>query len=80
MGNRIFITRVFFIAFTRECEATFEDGQPLMRYSIRRRVRLICPTSKILTIRHYEATLINEEVVNDNNTGDHRTGPVKQNQ
>lgn len=72
----MYITIVEFTAFTRECKVSFEESEPLMAYNIRRRIRMICPTSNIKRIRHYEAALVHEEKVVDKNTGDPRTGAM----
>ena len=63
------ITIVTFTAFDHNQKISFEDDHPLMAYSIKRRIRIICPTSRILMIRHYEARLLNEEKVEDKNNG-----------
>ena len=68
-AKRIFITIVHFTAFNNDQKISFEDDAPLMEYNIRRRIRIICPTSRILRIKHYEAVLLHEEVVEDKNNG-----------
>lgn len=63
------ITIVVFTAFNNNQTIAFEDDHPLMAYNLKRRIRIICPTSRILTIKHYEARLLNEEKVEDKNNG-----------
>ena len=63
------ITIVVFTAFNNKQTIAFEDDHPLMAYNLKRRIRIICPTSRILMIKHYEARLLNEEVLEDKNNG-----------
>ena len=70
------ITIVKFTAFTRACEVAYEDPSPVMLYSIKRRVRILCPTSRITRIKHYEATLLNDEKIEDKNNGESGHPPI----
>lgn len=76
--NPTHITIVIFTAFNNPQTIAFEDAHPIMAYSLKRRIRIICPTSRILKIKHYEARILMEEVVKDNNNGN-GAKPIKKN-
>jgi len=69
-----FITRVVFRAFDRDLEISFYDAEIHMTYTYRRRVKIICPTAIVKSIRWYEATLTNSEIIH----ADHPTSPTPQ--
>lgn len=71
------ITIVFFKAFTQDLQVAYEDASPVMLYSIKRRIRILCPTSRITRIKHYEAQLLNDEKIVDNNNGESGQQPVQ---
>lgn len=64
MNKTKFITVVYFLAFNRPLKASFEDNHPIMRYTLKRRINLICNSALILKIETYEAQLVNTEVLN----------------
>ena len=67
MSTVTYITIVNFTAFSRVHVVSFEDREIVMRYTIKRRIRKLCWTSRIHSIRLYEAVLLNEEKINDKN-------------
>lgn len=74
-------THITFVTFTafdqKNLQVAYEDASPVMLYSIKRRIRILCPTSRIARIRHYEAKLLNDEKIKDNNNGDSGQPPVQ---
>lgn len=64
MNQTIYITVVYFIAFNRALKASFEDNHPIMRYTLKRRIFIICSTAVIMKIETYEGHLVNTEMVN----------------
>lgn len=51
------------MAFSRPMKESFIDDEPPMKYTIKRRIRNICNMA-IIMIEHYEANLLNQEILN----------------
>ena len=64
MNDKKFITIVYFLAFNRFLKESYEDHDPPMRYTIKRRIKNLCSSAVILKIEHYEGKLIHQEILN----------------
>ena len=64
MNEKVYITIVYFIGFNRELKASFEDSEPPMRYTIKKRIQTICPTAVLKKFQHYEGHLVHQEIFN----------------